>query len=85
MAKAVVRRRVSSVIFDSPTRTRCQVLKFDRRAGLVMMDKPEPPTRRRRFVILVRNLLSFLRLIPPARGSTPRGNCQRSRLRWNEG
>jgi hypothetical protein len=79
MGKAVAKRRGSSAKVDSPPRNRGQVLKFDRRAGLIMMERVEPATTVGSCVKLVRNLLSFLRLIPPAHVSIRRAKVQRNR------
>ena len=83
MGKAVAKRRASSAKVnskvDSSRRNRGQVLKFDRRAGLIMMERAEPATTVGSCVTLVRNLLSFLRLIPPARLSIRRAKAQRIR------
>jgi len=78
MGKAVAKRHVSATI-GSPSRNRGQVLKFDRHAGLVMMEKEEPATKWTSMVTLVRNLLSFLRLIPSTPTSRPRAKAGRNR------
>ena len=79
MGNAGAKRRVSSAKAVPSTRNRGQVLKFDRHAGLVMMERGEPAESPGFVFSLVRNLLSILRLIPRARGSDRSAKAQRIR------
>ena len=79
MRNAVLKRRTKRVKVEYPVKSRAQVLKFDRRAGLVMMEKPEPVTKLNRFAGLVRKLLASLGLITPTPRTAWRANARRSR------
>jgi hypothetical protein len=65
MPEATAKRRTRAIKVDHSGKSKAQVLKFDRHAGLVVMEKSEPALELKPFVALVRNLLAWLRLIPP--------------------
>ena len=81
MRNAVVKRRTKRVKVEHPVKNKAQVLKFNRRDGLVMMEKPEPVTKLNRFAGLVRKLLVSLGLIAPMPQTAWRAKAGRSRGR----
>ena len=67
MSEAAPKRRMKAIkVDDRLGKPKAQMLKFDCRAGLVLMEKSESTREPKPFVALVRNLLAWLRLIPPA-------------------
>lgn len=79
MRNAVVKRRTKLVKVEHPVKSRAQVLKFDRRVGLVIMEKPAPVTKLNRFAGLVHKLLASLGLIAPMPRTAWRVKGRRSR------
>jgi len=69
MSNAVPRRSAKPVSIHKPNTGRAKILKFDRRAGVVVEEKTPSVSKSISLVELVRNLLSFL---------TPSGMAPRS-------
>ncbi len=65
MRETAAKRRTKAIKVDHSGKFRAQILKFDRHAGLIVMEKSEPAAELKPFVTLVRNLLAWLRLISP--------------------
>jgi len=79
MRNAVVKRRTRPAKVEHPVKGTAQVLKFDRHAGLVMMEKPEAVEKSKRFAALVRKLLASFGLIRPTPQTTWRAKTRQSR------
>lgn len=61
MSSAVVRRQEKPGKIDQVRTGKAKVLKFDRHAGVVVVEKSEPPPKPRSIIVLVRDLLGALR------------------------
>ena len=78
MSEAAPKRRTKAIkVDDRSGKPKAQMLKFDRRAGLVLMEKSESTREPKPFVALVRNLLA--RLNPPASEAKRHTKGKRSR------
>lgn len=68
MGNAVPRRTEKPVTIHAPKSGKARILKFDRRAGVLVLDKAEPTSKIQSLSTLVRKLLTILK----ANGPSPR-------------
>lgn len=61
MSNAVPRRTEKPVTIQSPKSAKARILKFDRHAGVIVLDRAEPRSRMRSLSTLVRKLLTILK------------------------
>jgi hypothetical protein len=64
---------------DPSRKGKAQVLKFDRRAGVIVAERVEPPSKPKPVIGLVRNLLALFSPVGPAERQQRRTQYTKSR------
>lgn len=80
MSNAVPRRSEQPVTIGRPSRGKAKILRFDRHAGVIVMDKAELTSKNRSLNVLVRKLLTILKPNAPA-ASLKRPQATKFRIR----
>ena len=65
MRNAVPRRFEKPLEIERNTKAKAKVLRFDRRQGVILLDRSRVPAKSIMCFGLVRDLLVFLRVLPP--------------------
>ena len=76
MSSAVPKRPAKLLTIRLPKAGKARILKFDRHAGVIVVEKTAPTSNSGSLVSLVRNLLSFLK---PKRPAAPISRSARQR------
>jgi hypothetical protein len=79
MNRTVARREEKTIKIQNPKTGKAQVLRFDRRAGVIVLEKADPPPRPKLVSGLVRGLLTLFGPASPAPKSLRRTQATKSR------
>jgi hypothetical protein len=79
MRNAVSMRLEKPLSPPKPKADKAKILKFDRRTGVVLLEKAEPTAKTSAVIRLVRNLLRFLTRKGPAAKSMKRTRAAKTR------